>query len=180
MARVAANRVWQHYFGTGLVSTPENLGVSGARPSNPALMNALAARLASGWDMKGLHRDILVSAAFRQASAPREEGLRIDPSNRLLWRFPLRRLDAESIRDGMLAAAGVLDGKASGPYVPTPRAPDGEVVGFAKITRDLTERKAAQDALLNLIHCKTSGSSSPVSTLRMRSSFQSLPPLLVP
>ncbi|MEY3275903.1 MAG: hypothetical protein RL153_1169 [Verrucomicrobiota bacterium] len=127
VARVAANRVWQHYFGTGLVSTPENLGVSGARPSNPALVDALAARLASGWDMKGLHRDILLSAAFRQASAPREEGLRIDPSNRLLWRFPLRRLDAESIRDGMLAAAGVLDGKASGPYVPTPRAPDGEV-----------------------------------------------------
>ncbi len=127
VARVAVNRAWQHYFGTGIVSTPDNLGLSGSRPTHPELLEVLAARLAHGWDMKALHREILLSATFRQASVPRGPALRVDPSNRLLWRFPLRRLDAESIRDGMLAAAGVMEGKASGPYVPTPRAADGEV-----------------------------------------------------
>ena len=127
VARVAVNRAWQHYFGTGLASTPDNLGLSGSRPTHPELLELLAARLAKGWDMKALHRDILLSTTFRQASVPRADALRVDPANRLLWRFPMRRLDAESIRDGMLAAAGVLDGKSSGPYVPTPRASDGEV-----------------------------------------------------
>lgn len=127
VARVAANRVWQQYLGSGLCPTPDNLGLSGARPTHPGLLDDLAAGLASGWDMRALHRAILLSATFRQASVPRDDGLRADPSNRLLWRFPMRRLDAECLRDGMLAAAGVLDGKASGPYVPTPRAPDGEV-----------------------------------------------------
>ncbi len=127
VARVAVNRAWQHYFGTGLASTPDNLGLSGSRPTHPELLELLAARLANGWDMKALHRDILLSMTFQQASVPRADAQRVDPANRLLWRFPLRRLDAESIRDGMLAAAGVLDGKSSGPYVPTPRASDGEV-----------------------------------------------------
>lgn len=129
VARVAANRAWMHCFGTGIVATPDNLGLSGAPPSNPGLLEWLASELvASGWRMKHLERTILLSAAFRRSGAPRPDALAADPANRLLWRHPLRRLDAESVRDAMLAAAGVLGPKAGGPYVPTPRNADGEVV----------------------------------------------------
>jgi hypothetical protein len=127
LARVTVNRVWQHYFGKGIVATPDNLGMSGARATHPELLEHLAARFARGWDWKGLHREILLSATFRQSSAPRPGALRVDPSNHLLWRFPLMRLDAESIRDALLLTSGRLAPKASGPYVPTPRAADGEV-----------------------------------------------------
>jgi hypothetical protein len=128
VARVTVNRVWQQYFVSGLVATPDNLGLSGSRPTHPELLDWLAADfVASGWSLKALHRRLLDSSTFRQTSAPRAEALAKDPDNRWLWRFPVRRLDAEAVRDGMLAAAGQLGGKVAGPYVPTPRNGQGEV-----------------------------------------------------
>jgi cytochrome c553 len=127
-ARVLVNRVWQHHFGTGLVATPDNLGQSGARPSHPELLDWLAVEFVrSGWSIKALHRLILRSAVYRQVSTPRPEALAIDPDDRLLWRYPLRRLDAEAVRDAMLAVSGELDLRPGGPYVPTRRNAEGSV-----------------------------------------------------
>jgi cytochrome c553 len=127
-ARVLVNRVWQHHFGTGLVTTPDNLGQSGARPSHPELLDWLAAEfIRSGWSIKALHRLVLRSAVYRQVSTPRREALAVDPDDRLLWRYPLRRLDAEAVRDAMLAVAGELDPRPGGPYVPTRRNAEGSV-----------------------------------------------------
>lgn len=129
LARVTVNRVWQHYFDVGIVATPDNFGLSGAKPSHPELLDWLAAEFVeSGWSLKALHRLILQSAAFRQSSAPRERALVRDPDNRLLWRYPVHRLDAEAVRDAMLATSGRLGSKTNGPYVPTPRNSAGEVI----------------------------------------------------
>jgi hypothetical protein len=127
-ARVMVNRIWQHHFGVGLVSTPDNFGQSGARPSHPELLDFLATEfIRSGWSMKALHRLILSSGVYRQSGALREQAFQMDPENRLLWRFSLRRLDAEALRDAMLAVTGELDRRAGGPYVPTQRLPEGNV-----------------------------------------------------
>src|SRR5262249_45297694 len=94
----------------------------------PELLEFLAWELArSGWSARALHGMIVTSSAYRQSSAPRPEAARVDPDNRLLARYPLRRLDAESIRDAMLAATGELDTRIGGPYVPTDRTASGEV-----------------------------------------------------
>ncbi|MFO0846262.1 MAG: DUF1549 and DUF1553 domain-containing protein [Gemmataceae bacterium] len=127
-ARVMVNRIWQHHFGTGLVTTPDNFGRSGAKPSHPELVDYLSAEFArSGWSVKAMHRLVLRSAVYRQTSTPREDLERIDPENRLLGRFPLRRLDAESLRDAMLHASGELDARPGGPYVPSRRTEEGTV-----------------------------------------------------
>ena len=115
-ARVFVNRVWQHHFGVGLVSTPDDFGKNGTRPSHPELLDWLASEfVASGWRVKALQRLFLTSATWRQTSAPRANALQIDGDSRLLWRFPPRRLEAEAIRDGMLAVSGTLDPRAGGP-----------------------------------------------------------------
>src|SRR5262249_51189231 len=127
-ARVMVNRLWQHHFGSGLVTTPDNLGASGAAASHPELLDHLAAEFErSGWSVKAVHRLILSSAAYRQSSAPREKLAAIDPDNHLLAHCPLRRLDAEAVRDAMLHASGELDTRAGGPYVPSRRTPEGTV-----------------------------------------------------
>jgi hypothetical protein len=127
-ARVMVNRVWQHHFGTGLVATPDNLGRSGARPSHPELLDWLAGEFVrSGWSVKAMHRLILRSAVYRQASTAREDLEKSDPDNRLLGRFPLRRLDAEALRDAMLHVASELDAHLGGPSVPSTRTPEGAV-----------------------------------------------------
>ncbi len=131
-ARVMVNRVWQHHFGTGIVATPDNLGQSGAKPSHPELLDYLAdAFMKSGWSVKALHRLILTSATYRQSSATRQPAIRdpqsLDPDNRLLSRFPLRRLDAEALRDGLLHISGELDQRIGGPYVPTRQTKEGIV-----------------------------------------------------
>jgi hypothetical protein len=129
LARVTVNRMWQHHFGTGIVATVDNLGYSGAAPTHPELLEYLAGEFVrSGWSVKALHRLILRSATYRQASQPAGGAEQIDLDNRLLSRFPLRRLDAESIRDGMLAISGELDPQMGGPYVPTARDGEGSVV----------------------------------------------------
>lgn len=128
-ARVMVNRVWQYHFGTGLVSTPDNLGQSGAVPSHPQLLDYLADEFVrQGWSLKALHRLILTSAAYRQESREDEIAAQVDPGNRLLWRYPLRRLDAEAIRDSMLQISGELDPTPGGPFIPTTRAADGTVL----------------------------------------------------
>ena len=115
-ARVLVNRLWQHHFGSGLVTTPNDFGKNGARPTHPELLDWLAGELvANGWSIKKLQRQILTSATWRQSSAPREEVLKLDAGSRLLWRFPPRRLEAEGIRDSILAVSGNLDRTAGGP-----------------------------------------------------------------
>ncbi len=129
LARVTVNRWWQHHFGTGIVATPENLGYSGAVPSHRELLDYLAGELAAGgWSAKQFHRLVLKSAVYRQSSAPRTLVAGSEADDRLLWRYPVRRLDAEAIRDAMLAASGELDLRTGGPYVPTKRAGDGDIV----------------------------------------------------
>ncbi len=109
-ARVIVNRLWHYHFGTGLVDTPSDFGVNGGRPSHPALLDWLASELIeSGWSLKHLHRLIVTSATYRQASRADETGLKVDARDRLLWRFPPRRLEAEALRDAMLAVSGQLD-----------------------------------------------------------------------
>jgi hypothetical protein len=115
---VRANWIWLHCFGTGLSTTPENFGLSGVEPSHPELLEFLAAEFVrSGWSLKHMLRLVLSSTAFRQSSAPHAAGLAADPTNRLVWRFPVQRLDAESVRDAMLAASGELDDTRGGPPV---------------------------------------------------------------
>jgi hypothetical protein len=122
-ARVIVNRVWQYHFGRGIVDTPNNFGRNGGRPSHPELLDWLAHRFVeSGWRLKSLHRLILHSSAYRQASrSPRAVlALERDPENRLLWRFRRRRLSGEEIRDTMLEAAGALNRQRGGPSVIVP------------------------------------------------------------
>ena len=109
-ARVMVNRIWGHLFGEGIVRTPSDFGVRGERPTHPGLLDYLANKfVANGWSMKGIIRRIVLSSAYRQASAQSEAGLARDPANRLLWRQNRMRLDFESMRDSMLAVAGRLD-----------------------------------------------------------------------
>jgi hypothetical protein len=129
LARVTVNRWWQHHFATGLVATPENLGYSGAAPTHRELLDYLAGELvAGGWSAKQFHRLVLKSAVYRQSSAPRPLPAGTEADDALLWRFPVRRLDAEAIRDSMLAASGELDLRTGGPYVSTKRAGDGDII----------------------------------------------------
>ena len=117
-ARVAVNRIWRHHFGEGLVRTVADFGRYGDRPSHPELLDWLAVRFVeSGWDVKAMHRLIVSSATYRQASRRRPDAELVDPQNRLLAWFPRVRLPAEQIRDGALAAAGQLSTRIGGPSV---------------------------------------------------------------
>jgi hypothetical protein len=133
-ARVIVNRVWMHHFGAGLVRTPSDFGFRGDPPTHPELLDYLAVRFVqSGWSLKKLHRDIMLSAAYRQASADNEAARKADPENLLLWRMNRRRLDIESVRDSALAAAGRLDLTPGGvpfPLTALPSVPRRSVYGF--------------------------------------------------
>ncbi len=125
MARVTVNRFWQEVFGTGLVRTTGDFGVSGELPSHPELLDWLAVEFrSSGWDVKGLFRLIVESATYRQSAAVTPEKREKDPHNRLLSRGPRFRMDAEMIRDAALASSGLLVGKIGGPSV-KPYQPEG-------------------------------------------------------
>ncbi len=109
-ARVLVNRVWQWHFGSGLVATASDFGTRGEMPSHPELLDSLAAQfIASGWSVKQLHRDILLSATYQQSSADSPVCRTTDPDNRLLWRMNRRRLGFEELRDSCLQSAGRLD-----------------------------------------------------------------------
>jgi hypothetical protein len=115
-ARVLVNRVWKWHFGAGIVNTPSNFGQVGERPSHPELLEFLAQRFADGgMSIKQLHRDIMLSAAYRLSSDYNEAAYKKDPNNRLHWRFSRRRLDAETIRDSLLFVSGLLKDKVGGP-----------------------------------------------------------------
>jgi hypothetical protein len=118
VARVIVNRLWHHHFGRGIVSTPNDLGTQGDRPTHPELLEWLAGRLVKdGWSLKKIHRLIVTSATYRQAGIVTEANRKADPDNLLLWhRLPLR-LEAEAIRDALLAVSGKLQPVPYGPSV---------------------------------------------------------------
>ena len=116
--RVIVNRVWQYHFGRGIVATASDFGTLGEPPTHPELLDFLTRRFVEGgWRLKPLHREILLSAAYRQTARrePDATAAEVDPSNRFLWRFHPRRLDAEQVRDALLAVSGELDPTAGGP-----------------------------------------------------------------
>jgi hypothetical protein len=116
LARVIVNRLWQHYLGQGLVATPSDFGARGERPVHPDLLDWLATELIqNGWRLKHVHKLILQSAVYRQTSQVDESKAKLDRDNKLYWRNPARRLEAEVIRDNLLAVSGELDRKLFGP-----------------------------------------------------------------
>jgi hypothetical protein len=116
VARVIVNRLWHYHFGRGLVATPSDFGHVGAAPTHRELLDFLASELiANHWHLKPIHRLIVTSAAYRQSSAMREEARAVDADSTLLWRYPPRRLEAEAIRDSVLAVSGKLDFSMGGP-----------------------------------------------------------------
>jgi hypothetical protein len=128
-ARVFVNRVWQRYFGEGIVSTSDNFGHLGARPTHPELLDWLATEFVKGgWKIKDLHRKIVTSTVYRQSSASGTSAAALDPGNQLLWRMRLRRLESEALRDAVLAVSGKLDRTPGGPPVPIEPHPNGMVV----------------------------------------------------
>jgi hypothetical protein len=139
--RVIVNRIWQSHFGRGLVGTPSDFGVKGDRPTNPQLLDWLASEFVrNGWSMKHLHRLIMTSSAYQQSSAYRETAAKIDPENKLLWRFPRQRLEGEIIRDSALAVSGVLNPKMGGPSI-FPELPLGmTVAGGWAVTKEEGEQ----------------------------------------
>ena len=123
-ARVMANRIWQYHFGRGIVRSSNNFGVQGDLPTHPELLDWLASEfIARGWSIKQMHRLIMTSSAYRMSSRPDATALAADPRNDLFWRFDMRRLTAEELRDTILAVNGTLNKKAFGPsvYPPIPR-----------------------------------------------------------
>jgi hypothetical protein len=119
VARVMVNRIWKHHFGEGIVPTPDDFGRMGRPPTHPELLDWLAARfVAEGWSVKAIHRLIVLSSAYRMQSRLDPEAERIDPTNRWLHRMNVRRLEAEALRDALLAVSGRLDPTLFGPSVP--------------------------------------------------------------
>jgi mono/diheme cytochrome c family protein len=140
VARVLVNRFWLHYFGRGLVATPADFGTQGEPPSHPELLDWLADEfMRGGWKLKRLQRMIVTSTAYRQSSRRREELEKVDPENRLLGRMSVRRLQAETIRDAMLAISERLAPKMYGPPVPVMPDEVGQIV-LGVDTRDSAGR----------------------------------------
>jgi hypothetical protein len=143
VARTFANRIWQWHFGAGLTRTPNDLGVQGEFPSHPELLEWLACELVeSGWNLQHLHRLILSSHTFRATADSSAAVREADPDNRLLGRFPRRRLEAEELRDALLAVSGRLDGRAFGPPV-VPRVEPWVLAALRNAHWEVTEDPAA-------------------------------------
>ncbi len=168
-ARVMVNRIWQWHFGTGLVDSPNDLGRNGSRPSHPELLDWLADEfVTSGWSVKHMHRIIMSSATFRQASTANPVGMAADADTRLFWRFPPRRLEAEVIRDTMLAVSGRLNLEMGGSGFDLFKSRGG-LSGFAPIeTFDAAGRRRMiyahkvrmeRDAVFGAFDCPDAGQS---------------------
>ena len=135
-ARVWVNRVWGWHFGQHLVSTPSDFGAQGQRPTHPVLLDDLAARFVqNGWSLKWLHREIMLSAAYRQASRQIETAAKADPANRWLWRYAPRRLDIESWRDAVLQVSGELNLAMGGPSEPVDTECEARRTVYSEISR---------------------------------------------
>ena len=118
LARVMVNRLWQHHFGEGIVGTPNDFGAQGDKPTHPELLEWLASQLVgNGWKLKPLHKQIMLSAAYQQSHEVTPENLALDPANKFVWHYQPRRLDAEIIRDALLAIGGNLDKNMFGPSI---------------------------------------------------------------
>jgi hypothetical protein len=171
-SRVIVNRLWQHHFGTGIVSTPSDFGFNGGRPSHPELLDWLAAELTrKNGSLKHIHRLIVTSAAYRQSSVSHSEGLSKDAGSRLLWRYPPRRLEAEALRDSILFVSGQLNPTPGGPgfdlfepytnYVKvyTPKA----VFGPAEFRRMIYQQKPRMqlDDTFGAFDCPDAGQTAP-------------------
>ena len=127
-ARVMVNRLWKHHFQHGIVKTLDNFGVAGAKPTHQELLDWLAVEfMESGWSIKHVHRLIMTSATYQQSSTVTEESLQKDPENQWLSRMPMRRMDAEMLRDSLISLAGVRWDKQFGPGDPVASRPDGLV-----------------------------------------------------
>jgi mono/diheme cytochrome c family protein len=168
-ARVLVNRLWHYTFGNGIVDTPSDFGANGSRPTHPELLNWLADEFVKGgWSIKHIQRLILMSATFRQSSAPRADAAALDADGRLLWRYTPRRLEAEAIRDSMLAVSGALDLKMGGPgfylmdvvtenvmhYFPKEKYTPAEYRRMVYLFRI----RAAQDGVFGSFDCPDGGS----------------------
>jgi hypothetical protein len=129
LARVMVNRVWMHHFGQGIVASPGDFGQLGSQPTHPELLDWMAAEfMRNGWSLKQLHRLIMTSRTYRQASTRDEKRDLIDPDNTLLSRMNVRRLEAETLRDSLLALSGKLNPKIGGAPVPVMQSEEGQVV----------------------------------------------------
>jgi hypothetical protein len=168
-ARVLVNRLWHYVFGTGIVDTPSDFGANGGRPSHPELLDWLSNELVSkGWSVKHLQRTLLLSSTFRQTSAPNAKAQTVDADGRFLWRFPPRRLEAEAIRDSILAVSGKLDLQMGGPgfmlvdavienvrhYFPKERYSESDFRRMVYLFRV----RAAHDAVFGAFDCPDGGS----------------------
>ena len=175
-ARVIVNRLWHYHFGRGIVATPSDFGHMGAKPTHPELLNWLVAELVdNGWHLKPIHRQIVLSTAYRQSTAATGAGLAADADATLLWRYPPRRLEAEAIRDAMLAVAGTLDRTPGGPgfslFEPTsayvriyvPR----EQFGPAEFRRMVYQQKprTQQDGIFGAFDCPDAAQIAPTRTV---------------
>jgi hypothetical protein len=174
-ARVMANRLWQAHFGSGLVETPSDLGFNGGTPSHPALLDWLAAEIRErGWSPKSMHRLIVTSATYRQSSRIDQAASAKDAGDRLLWRKARTRLEAEMVRDAMLAVSGQLDPRLGGPsfmdhaifkppgaasllYVPAPP----ETPGLDRRTLYRAWSRGGRSALLDAFDCPDPSATSP-------------------
>jgi Protein of unknown function (DUF1553)/Protein of unknown function (DUF1549) len=124
-ARVMVNRIWFHHFGAGIAPEPSDFGAMGGRPSHPELLDWLASEFVrSGWDMKAMHKLMVLSKTYQQSSAFNEAAAKEDPRDKLLWRFPRERLEGEVIRDAALSVSGLLNSKMGGPSI-FPELPAG-------------------------------------------------------
>jgi mono/diheme cytochrome c family protein len=133
VGRVLMNRVWLHHFGRGIVNSPADFGKLGELPSHPELLDYLATRfVATGWSLKAMHREMVLSRTYRQSSV-HSASLAKDPDNALFGRFKMRRLDAEAVRDSMLSVAGILTPDMYGPPVPVARSTEGRIVAGVEI-----------------------------------------------
>ncbi len=144
-ARVMVNRIWQGHFGEGIVRTSSNFGILGERPSHPELLDYLAARFVeNNWSIKSLHREIMLSETYRLSAAPVATSEKLDTENRLYWRFPKRRLDAEAIRDSVLFASCQLDLTTGGKATPLDDPANKRRTVYGYVSRRRT------DTMLNL------------------------------
>jgi len=147
VSRVMVNRIWHYHFGRGIVATPGDFGRMGTKPTNPELLDYLAARFVEdGWSLKKMHRLILLSSTYQESSASQTAAVQADPDDKLLWHFPRRRMEAEAIRDSMLAVSGQLNPQMGGPGVfpPVPSGVLSELSATAAAGGWQTEKDPAQ------------------------------------